>query len=89
MINPVKCDMFSAEYRASTPETRAGQDRLSFFIPSAGPQMRTKIAWELNTGASLQGNHLVGASAHAPQLPMASYTEINTVGLGPHRLLRD
>ncbi|GFW98169.1 hypothetical protein TNCV_2492221 [Trichonephila clavipes] len=40
------------------------------------------------TGVSLQSDHLMGTSAHAPQRPMATYTEMGTVGPGPHGLLR-
>ncbi|GFW46094.1 hypothetical protein TNCV_3277111 [Trichonephila clavipes] len=32
---------------------------------------------------SLQTDHLIGTSAHAPQHPLITYTEMGTVGLGP------
>ncbi|GFV99556.1 hypothetical protein TNCV_5079201 [Trichonephila clavipes] len=32
-------------------------------------------------GVSLQTNHLIGTSAHAPLRPMVTYTEIGTIGL--------
>ncbi|GFV85755.1 hypothetical protein TNCV_2003751 [Trichonephila clavipes] len=38
--------------------------------------MSTKLAWGPNTGVSLQTDHLIGASAHAPQRPMVTYTEM-------------
>ncbi|GFV97706.1 hypothetical protein TNCV_2312931 [Trichonephila clavipes] len=34
-------------------------------IPSVG-QMNTKLVWGLNTGVSLQTDHLIGTSAHVP-----------------------
>ncbi|GFT55088.1 hypothetical protein TNCV_2325831 [Trichonephila clavipes] len=33
-------------------------------------------------------DHLIGTSAHTPQFPTVKYTEMGTVGLGPHGLLR-
>ncbi|GFU89661.1 DBH-like monooxygenase protein 1 [Trichonephila clavipes] len=33
-------------------------------------------------------DHLIGISAHTPQRPMVTYTEMGTVGFGPHGLLR-
>ncbi|GFS78094.1 hypothetical protein TNCV_4548811 [Trichonephila clavipes] len=33
-------------------------------------------------------DHLIGTSAQAPQCPMITHTEISTVGLDPHGLLR-
>ncbi|GFX83336.1 hypothetical protein TNCV_908541 [Trichonephila clavipes] len=39
-------------------------------------------------GDSLQTDHLIGTSAHAPQRPMVTYTGRDTVGPGPHGLLR-
>ncbi|GFW08064.1 transposable element Tcb2 transposase [Trichonephila clavipes] len=33
-------------------------------------------------------DNLIGTSAHAPQRPMVMYTEMGTVGPGPHGLLR-
>ncbi|GFY30134.1 hypothetical protein TNCV_4074471 [Trichonephila clavipes] len=32
-------------------------------------------------------DHLIGASAHAPQRPMVTYNEMGTAGLGTHGLL--
>ncbi|GFU48005.1 hypothetical protein TNCV_4967881 [Trichonephila clavipes] len=34
-----------------------------------------------------QTGHLIGTSAHEPQCPKVTYTEMGTVGLGPHGLL--
>ncbi|GFW10932.1 transposable element Tcb2 transposase [Trichonephila clavipes] len=36
------------------------------------------------TDSSLQADHLIRKSAHAPQRPMVSYTEMDTEGLGLH-----
>ncbi|GFW34478.1 hypothetical protein TNCV_500961 [Trichonephila clavipes] len=38
-------------------------------------------------GVSLQTDHLIGTSAHAPQHPMVMYIGMGTVGPGPHGLL--
>ncbi|GFX72613.1 hypothetical protein TNCV_4062091 [Trichonephila clavipes] len=39
-------------------------------------------------GISLQADHLIWTSAHAPQRPMVSFTGMGTVGLGLYGLLR-
>ncbi|GFW43314.1 hypothetical protein TNCV_2923621 [Trichonephila clavipes] len=39
--------------------------------------------------AAARTDNLIGTSAHASQRPMVMYTEIGTVGLGPHGLLRN
>ncbi|GFU01865.1 hypothetical protein TNCV_1523641 [Trichonephila clavipes] len=42
----------------------------------------------LTLGVSLQIDHLIGTSAHAPQHPMVTYTVMGTVGQSLHGLLR-
>ncbi|GFW67572.1 hypothetical protein TNCV_3392431 [Trichonephila clavipes] len=39
-------------------------------------------------GVSLQTDHLIETSAHAPQRPMTTYAGMGTVGAGSHGLLR-
>ncbi|GFS97320.1 hypothetical protein TNCV_1824811 [Trichonephila clavipes] len=39
-------------------------------------------------GVSLQTDHLIGTSAHAPQGTMVTYTGMGLLGPGPHGLLR-
>ncbi|GFX70065.1 hypothetical protein TNCV_4615031 [Trichonephila clavipes] len=43
---------------------------------------------DLNTGGSFQTDHQIGTSAHAPQRPTVTNTRMDTVGFGPHGLLR-
>ncbi|GFX15408.1 hypothetical protein TNCV_3303371 [Trichonephila clavipes] len=54
----------------------------SAFIPSEG------FAWRLSPRGSLQTDHLIRTSAHAPQCLMVAYTEMGTVSLSLYGLLR-
>ncbi|GFX75739.1 hypothetical protein TNCV_2237121 [Trichonephila clavipes] len=57
------------------------------FIPSMGREMNTKLAWRLKIlEISLQTNHLIETSAHAPQHPRSQIRKLGTVGLVPHGL---
>ncbi|GFX26568.1 hypothetical protein TNCV_4535801 [Trichonephila clavipes] len=40
-----------------------------------------QMLWDYTLGVSLLADHLVGTSAHAPQRPMVTFTEMGTVGL--------
>ncbi|GFX75330.1 hypothetical protein TNCV_3043521 [Trichonephila clavipes] len=76
-------------YHASAPQVQGsilGLLKVDLaFYPFNGS---INFAWGLKIGVSLQTDHLIGMSAHAPQRQMVTYTEMGTVGLGPHGLLR-
>ncbi|GFU17158.1 hypothetical protein TNCV_1854011 [Trichonephila clavipes] len=80
-------------YRTSAPQVRVlfpGWASLTqLFIPTAvGRLMSPSLLGDLTLGVLLQTNHLIGTSAHAPQHSMVTCTGIDTVGPGPHGLLR-
>ncbi|GFX30529.1 hypothetical protein TNCV_3461801 [Trichonephila clavipes] len=51
-------------------------------------EYHTSLLRDLNTGVSLQIDHLIGTSAHAPQRLMVTYTGMGPVGPVPNGLLR-
>ncbi|GFS76394.1 hypothetical protein TNCV_1620351 [Trichonephila clavipes] len=59
----------------------------TFHTTSTGEHIATTDLTCLNS-FTLRTDHLMKTSAHAPQHPMVSYTEMGTVGFGPHGLLR-
>ncbi|GFV61194.1 hypothetical protein TNCV_499861 [Trichonephila clavipes] len=67
---------------------RAGQGRLNLSSPQWVDKEHQACLESKTLGVSLQIDHLIGTSAHAPQRSMVTYTEMGTVGLGPHGLLR-
>ncbi|GFX42784.1 hypothetical protein TNCV_2930771 [Trichonephila clavipes] len=52
-----------------------------------GRLVSTKLLGDLNTGFSLQSDHLIGTSAHAPQRPIVTYTGMGSVDPDPRGLL--
>ncbi|GFV41432.1 hypothetical protein TNCV_5048371 [Trichonephila clavipes] len=73
---------------ASTPQVRGSILRLGKVDSTFHPFSGSINEYQACLGVSLQIDHLIRTSAHAPQPPMVTYTEVGTVGLGPHGLLR-
>ncbi|GFU47218.1 hypothetical protein TNCV_3000251 [Trichonephila clavipes] len=71
-----------------TSYSRVGQSRfsLSFLLQWVDKGVPSLLG-DLNTGVSLQTDHMNWNSAHAPQRPMVTYTGMATVGPGSHVLL--
>ncbi|GFW42222.1 hypothetical protein TNCV_1206781 [Trichonephila clavipes] len=71
----------------SYPRAGQGQFSLSSFLQWVDKLVQSLLG-DFNTGGvSLQTNHLIGTSTHAPQRPMVMYTGMSTVGPGPYGLL--
>ncbi|GFU57823.1 hypothetical protein TNCV_1850761 [Trichonephila clavipes] len=67
----------------------AGQGQLSLSSILQWVDKRVpSLLRDLNKGVSLQTVNLIGTCANAPQHLMVSHTEMGTVGLSPHGLLR-